>query len=96
MSHIRFAHCLTDESFVQQRFCQTKANAEIREVLMGLSHRTQLLSRPSLEMFISDNHCATQSAITAVFPKSNSIQDVWHFIARYVLHFLALRVLQVP
>ncbi|KAI5997494.1 hypothetical protein EDD15DRAFT_2573122 [Pisolithus albus] len=33
---------------------------------------------------VSDNCCAIRNAVLTVFPQVNSIQDVWHFIARCV------------
>ncbi|KAI6009042.1 Septin-domain-containing protein [Pisolithus marmoratus] len=73
-----------DNQIVSWRFCQSKSNAEIMEVLMGLKQRTELLGKTAPEMIVSDNCCAVRSALLAVFPQVDSIQDVWHFIARYL------------
>ncbi|KAI6030973.1 hypothetical protein EDC04DRAFT_2572146, partial [Pisolithus marmoratus] len=67
------------------RFCQSKSNAEITEVLMGLKRCTELLGKTAPEMIVSDNCCAVWSALLVVFPQVDSIQDVWHFIARYLV-----------
>ncbi|KAI5980893.1 hypothetical protein EDD15DRAFT_2183076, partial [Pisolithus albus] len=54
------------------------------EVLTGLKRRVELLGQRAPEMMVSDNCCAIRNAVLAVFPQVDSIQDVWHFIARYL------------
>ena len=70
-----------------QRFCQSKSNAEIIETLTGLKQRMKLVGHAPPEMMVSDNCCAIRNAVLAVFPEVDSIQHVWHFIARYVIPF---------
>ena len=71
-----------------QCFCQSKSNAEIIETLTGLKQCMKLLRHVPPEMMVSDNCCAICNAFLAIFPQVNSIQDVWHFIAWYVIPFL--------
>ncbi|KAI5985836.1 hypothetical protein EDD15DRAFT_2167798, partial [Pisolithus albus] len=63
-----------------QRFCQSKSNTEIVDVLTGLKQCVELLGQRAPEMMVSNNCCAICNAVLAVFPQVDSIQDVWHFI----------------
>ncbi|KIJ12147.1 hypothetical protein PAXINDRAFT_15062 [Paxillus involutus ATCC 200175] len=66
-----------------QRFCQTRANAKITELLEGLKRHHDALGVTPPEMIIADNCCQVRSAVKAVFPQTDACLDVWHFIARY-------------
>ena len=70
-----------------QRFCQSKSNAEIIETLTRLKQHMKLLGHMPPEMMVSDNCCAICNVVLAVFPQVDLIQDVWHFIAQYVILF---------
>ncbi|KAF8124424.1 hypothetical protein EV363DRAFT_1540574 [Boletus edulis] len=69
---------------VAWRLCQTKANAEITELLMGIRRRHEALGLPMPEMMVKDNCCQVRRAVESALPEADCILDVRHFIARYV------------
>ncbi|KAF8423457.1 hypothetical protein L210DRAFT_3570273 [Boletus edulis BED1] len=69
---------------VAWRLCQTKANAEITELLMGIRRRHEALGLPMPEMMVTDNCCQVRRAVESALPEADCILDMWHFIARYV------------
>lgn len=85
--HILLTVASTDSnasSTLQQRFCQTRTNAEITELLDSLKRRHDALRVPPPEMMIADNCCQVQKAVSTVFPGTQIGLDVWHFVVRYV------------
>ena len=65
-----------------QRLCQTKANAEITKLLMGVRRHHEALDLPMPEMMVMDNCCQVRWAVESALPETDCILDVWHFIAR--------------
>ncbi|RDX39514.1 hypothetical protein OH76DRAFT_1324060, partial [Lentinus brumalis] len=64
------------------RLCLTQANAEVQELLEGVSRRLYLLEFAQPEMAVADNCCHVRAAIRKVFPDIAVVLDVWHFIMR--------------
>lgn len=73
---------------ISWRFCQTRANAEITELLLGLKHRHNVLGLPQPKMIIADNCCHIRGAVASAMPETEAKLDVWHFSARYVAAIL--------
>lgn len=69
---------------VCKRFCQTRANAEITELLRGLKRRHDVLNLPQPKMMVADNCCHIHGAVASAMPETEAKLDVWHFSARYV------------
>ena len=65
-----------------QCLCQTKANAEITKLLMGVRRHHKALGLPMPEMMVTDNCCQVCQAVESTLPETDCILDVWHFIAR--------------
>ncbi|KAG1753243.1 hypothetical protein EDB19DRAFT_1892663 [Suillus lakei] len=65
-----------------QCFCHGQSNAEITELLDGLKTQCDKLDVPPPEIFVADNCCHVQSAVTIIFPHATMKLDVWHFIMR--------------
>lgn len=66
-----------------QRLCQTKANAEITELLTGVRRRHEVLGLPMPQMMVTDNCCQVRRAVQSALPETTCVLDAWHFIARY-------------
>lgn len=77
-----------DNQIVSWRFCQTRTNAEITELLQGLKRHHDLLDVPQPKMMVADNCCQVRKAVTAAMPETDSKLDVWHFGARYIAAML--------
>lgn len=75
----------------RQRFCQTQANAEIEELLQGISSRYVQLHVESPEMVVVDNCCHVRNAITNAMPNARVVLDVYHMIMRCVNFATSLR-----
>ncbi|KAG2738225.1 hypothetical protein P692DRAFT_201842822 [Suillus brevipes Sb2] len=73
-----------DNQIILWRFCQTRTNAEITELLQGLKHRHDILNVPQPKMMVADNCCQVRNAVTSAMPETDSKLDVWHFSARYI------------
>ncbi|KAI0658951.1 hypothetical protein C8Q70DRAFT_899100, partial [Cubamyces menziesii] len=68
-----------------RRFCNTQANSELEEILIGLKRRFALLGVANPEMAVVDNCCHVKNAIKHVFPDIAVCLDVWHFMMRYLI-----------
>ncbi|KAG2085011.1 uncharacterized protein F5147DRAFT_782255 [Suillus discolor] len=73
---------------ISWRFCQTRTNAEIAELLLGLKHRHDVLGLPQPKMMVADNCCHIRGAVASAMPETEAKLDVWHFSARYVAAIL--------
>ncbi|KAG0698511.1 hypothetical protein DFH29DRAFT_1018080 [Suillus ampliporus] len=69
-------------------FCQTRANAEITELLHGLKRHHNVLNLPQPKMMVADNCCHIHSAVASAMPETEAKLDVWHFNTRYVAAIL--------
>ena len=81
--------CPQTDGFVQ-RLCQTKANAEMTELLTGVRRRHEALGLPMPEMMVTDNCCQVRRAVQSALPETDCILDVWHSIARYDYYIFSL------
>ena len=59
-------------------------------MLSGLSHRLVCLGLPPPEILMADNCCQVRNSMQKVFPNIDVMQDVWHFLMRYVPHVVML------
>ncbi|KAG0694810.1 hypothetical protein DFH29DRAFT_1006019 [Suillus ampliporus] len=81
----RILSVLNEENqIISWRFCQTRTNAEITELLQGLKHRHDILNIPQPRMMVADNCCQVRNAVISAMPETDSKLDVWHFGARYI------------
>ena len=71
-----------------QRFCQTQAHSEVKELLHGLRRRLELLGRDYPQLAVADNCCHVRTMLIEVFPDIWVGLDVWHFMMRYVSDIL--------
>ncbi len=62
--------------------CQSLANAELAEMLLGVKNRHEDLSIPEPEMFVADNCCHVRGTIQSVFPGVHVCLDVFHLLQR--------------
>jgi hypothetical protein len=83
--HPDVVRCPQTDKFIQ-RLCQTKANAEMTELLTGIRRRHEALGLPMPEMMVTDNCCQVRRAVQSALPETDCILDVWHLIARYDYH----------
>ncbi|KAG6379441.1 hypothetical protein JVT61DRAFT_11916 [Boletus reticuloceps] len=61
---------------VAWRLCQTKANAEITELLMGIRCRPESMGLPMPEMMVTDNCCQVRRAVESALPEADCILDI--------------------
>ncbi|KAG1776098.1 hypothetical protein EV702DRAFT_1269133 [Suillus placidus] len=66
---------------ISWRFCQTRTNAEIAELLLGLKHHHDVLGLPQPKMVVADNCCHIRGAVASAMPETEAKLDVWHFSA---------------
>ncbi|KAG2744928.1 hypothetical protein P692DRAFT_201683590, partial [Suillus brevipes Sb2] len=64
---------------ISWRFCQTRTNTEIAELLLGLKHRHDVLGLPQPKMVVADNCCHIRGAVASAMPETEAKLDVWHF-----------------
>ena len=74
--------CPQTDEFVQW-LCQTKANAEMTELLTVIRRHHEVLGLPMPEMMVTNNCCQVRHAVQSALPETDCILNVWHFIARY-------------
>ncbi|TFY52964.1 hypothetical protein EVG20_g10326 [Dentipellis fragilis] len=67
------------------RLCQSGAHAEIVELLRGLRRRYDALGHGYPDMITVDNCCTVRNTIHKVFPTTNVVLDIHHFLARYLV-----------
>lgn len=73
----------TEFESVNQRLCQTQANAEIKELLQGLKDRFSKLEVEDPKSVTADNCCSIRSAIDPVFAQTAVHLDLYHMVGRY-------------
>ncbi len=74
---------------IMQRYCYTKSNAELKEMLLGFRDRFDLHQVAYPEIVVADNCCYIKNAVLDVFPDTWMGLDVWHCIMRYV-HLMSI------
>lgn len=67
-----------------QRLCHSQSQTETQEMLNGLSNRLAHLELSPPEILTSDTCCQIRNTALKVFPNIQVVQDVWHFLMRYV------------
>ncbi|KAF8546806.1 hypothetical protein OG21DRAFT_1479620 [Imleria badia] len=94
------SHCKRSKDMINKKgeivawcLCQTKANAEITELLTGIRRRHETLGLPMPKMMVTNNCCQVRRAVESALPEMDCILDVWHFIARYIASTLYVAVI---
>ncbi|PIL33642.1 hypothetical protein GSI_04265 [Ganoderma sinense ZZ0214-1] len=69
---------------ISWRLCHSQSQTETQEMLGGLSTRFAHLELSPPEVMTSDNCCQIRNTVKKVFPDTQVVQDVWHFLMRYM------------
>ncbi|PIL30528.1 hypothetical protein GSI_07228 [Ganoderma sinense ZZ0214-1] len=70
---------------ISWRLCHSQSQVETQEMLSGLSTRLHCLELPPPEIMTADNCCQVRNTALKVFPDISVVQDVWHFLMRYLV-----------